>query len=62
MPAIASPAQVRLRILDAGVCGTDRWICSFQYRTPPLGLDYLVIAYEQLGEVVETAGRTRSRS
>lgn len=53
-PRIASPTQVMLRILDVGVCGTDREICSFQYGTPPAGSPYLVLGHESLGEVVET--------
>jgi glucose 1-dehydrogenase len=52
-PKITSPTGVRLRMLEAGVCGTDREICSFQYGTPPAGSDYLVIGHESLGEVIE---------
>lgn len=52
-PAISTPTQVRLRILDVGVCGTDREICAFQYGTPPAGSPHLVIGHESLGEVVE---------
>ena len=32
-PVIAGPAEVKLRILEAGICGTDREITSFQYGT-----------------------------
>jgi threonine dehydrogenase-like Zn-dependent dehydrogenase len=52
-PRIAAPNQVRVRILDVGVCGTDREICAFDYGTPPDGSEYLVIGHESLGEVVE---------
>ena len=52
-PTIDSPSQVKLRMLDVGVCGTDREICAFEYGTPPRGHDYLVIGHESLGEVVE---------
>lgn len=52
-PRVESPSQVKLRILDVGVCGTDREICAFHYGTPPAGSDYLVIGHESLGEVVE---------
>jgi threonine dehydrogenase-like Zn-dependent dehydrogenase len=52
-PKLASPTAVKLRMLEAGVCGTDREICAFQYGTPPDGSDYLVIGHESLGEVVE---------
>jgi threonine dehydrogenase-like Zn-dependent dehydrogenase len=52
-PYIASPTDVKLRMLEVGVCGTDREICSFQYGTPPDGSEHLVIGHESLGEVVE---------
>ena len=52
-PAIESSTQVKLRILDVGVCGTDREICRFDYGTPPDGSDHLVIGHESVGEVVE---------
>jgi glucose 1-dehydrogenase len=52
-PEISSPMQAKIRMLDVGVCGTDREICAFQYGTPPGGVDYLVIGHESLGEVVE---------
>jgi threonine dehydrogenase-like Zn-dependent dehydrogenase len=52
-PRLAAPTQVLLRMLDVGVCGTDREICAFQYGTPPAGASRLVIGHESLGEVVE---------
>ncbi len=55
-PAIAAPTEVKLRILEVGVCGTDREITSFAYGTPPAGSPYLVIGHESLGEVVEVGG------
>jgi glucose 1-dehydrogenase len=50
-PKLKSPSDVKLQMLEVGVCGTDREICSFQYGTPPIGSDYLVIGHESLGEV-----------
>ena len=55
-PAITHPGQVKLRMLDVGICGTDKDICTFVYGSPPPGEPYLVIGHEALGEVVE-AGR-----
>ncbi len=52
-PRIESPTQARLRVLDVGVCGTDREICAFEYGTPPAGQDHLVIGHECLAQVVE---------
>ncbi len=52
-PRIAGPLEVKLRILDVGICGTDKEICAFEYGTPPVGSDYLVLGHECLGEVIE---------
>ncbi len=52
-PAIPNPADVMLRMIEVGVCGTDKEIVSFQYGTPPQGSPYLIIGHESLGEVVE---------
>lgn len=52
-PRLERPTQARVRILDVGVCGTDKEICRFEYGTPPPGSDYLVLGHESFGEVVE---------
>lgn len=52
-PEISSPSQVKLRMLEIGICGTDKEICAFQYGTPPAGSERLVIGHESLGEVIE---------
>ena len=52
-PRITQPDQVELRMLDVGICGTDKEICSFEYGTPPPGDDFLVIGHEALAEIVK---------
>lgn len=52
-PKVVSPTDIKLRMLEAGVCGTDKEICAFQYGTPPSGSEQLVIGHESLGEVVQ---------
>jgi glucose 1-dehydrogenase len=56
-PKLTSPTEIRLRMLDVGICGTDKEIVTFQYGTPPDGSPYLVIGHESLGEVVETGSQ-----
>ena len=46
-------SEVQLRMLDVGVCGTDREIAHFDYGTPPEGSPYLVLGHESLARVVE---------
>jgi threonine dehydrogenase-like Zn-dependent dehydrogenase len=52
-PEITGPRQVKLRMLMAGICGTDREIASFAYGAPPPGCKYLILGHEGVGEVVE---------
>lgn len=52
-PALAGRRDVKTRMLEIGICGTDREIASFLYGTPPKGSPYLVLGHESLGEVVE---------
>lgn len=53
-PRVTRPTEVKLRMLEVGICGTDKEICAFEYGTPPAGSDYLIIGHESLGVVVET--------
>lgn len=57
-PAIETATQAKIRMLDVGICGTDREIASFQYGTPPDGSEYLVLGHESLGEIVEAGPQT----
>ncbi|MET0551888.1 MAG: glucose 1-dehydrogenase [Vicinamibacteria bacterium] len=56
-PAIESPTQVSLRVLEVGICGTDREIAAFEFGTPPAGAGHLVIGHESLAEVTEVGPR-----
>lgn len=59
---ITKPTEVKVRILEVGICGTDKDICTFQYGTPPLGSEYLVIGHESLAEVVEVGSKKSTLS
>jgi glucose 1-dehydrogenase len=52
-PHIMRPTEAKVRMLEVGVCGTDKEICRFEYGSPPDGSDYLIIGHESLGEVLE---------
>jgi threonine dehydrogenase-like Zn-dependent dehydrogenase len=58
-PGIVSPRQVKLRILEVGICGTDKEIVSFAYGNPPAGEPYLILGHESLAQVVEVGGEVR---
>src|SRR5438552_4820978 len=52
-PMRTAEDHVKIRILEVGVCGTDREICEFKFGEPPPGSDHLVLGHEALGEVME---------
>ncbi len=52
-PGAPAPGQVKLRMLEVGVCGTDKEICAWVYGSPPPGSDHFVLGHESLGEVME---------
>ena len=56
---LPSPTEVKVRVLEVGICGTDKEICSFLYGTPPPATDHLVIGHESLAEVVEIGPAVR---
>lgn len=58
-PKISFPTEVKLRMLEVGVCGTDREICHFRHGVPPDDREFLVLGHESLAEVVETGAGVR---
>lgn len=51
-PQVERPEQVKLRLLEVGVCGTDRHICALAFGFPPAQSQYLILGHEALAEVV----------
>lgn len=47
-PVPHGPHDVKVRILEVGVCGTDREIRRFEYGTPPDGGRHLILGHESL--------------
>ncbi|HLJ13182.1 MAG TPA: glucose 1-dehydrogenase [Bryobacteraceae bacterium] len=61
-PTLTSPSQLKIRMLDVGICGTDKEIVAFEYGTPPERSEYLIIGHESLGQVMEVGEKvTRVR-
>ena len=52
-PKLESLTGVKLRVLQVGICATDREIASFMFGTPPEGFEYLVMGHEGFAEVIE---------
>ena len=53
-PAISAQDDVKVRILQVGICGTDREEASGGRALAPQGRTELVIGHEMFGQVVET--------
>ena len=51
-PQIAHPDEVKLKVLEVGICGTDREEVSGGRADAPAGKKELIIGHEMLGEVV----------
>jgi threonine dehydrogenase-like Zn-dependent dehydrogenase len=58
-PQLETATGVKLRMLQVGVCATDREIASFVFGTPPAGSNYLVLGHEGFAEVIETGPEVR---
>lgn len=58
-PAIQGPADIKIKVREVGVCGTDREIWNFEYGDLPVGSDYLITGHEAFGEVVEVGNDVR---
>lgn len=52
-PMISSPDEVKIKILQVGICGTDREEVAGGRADPPAGSKELVIGHENFGKVTE---------
>ncbi len=58
-PRIEKPNQLKVQVLQVGICGTDREEASGGRADPPSGKKELIIGHEMLGRVVEVGGEVR---
>ena len=54
--------EVRVRLRDVGVCGTDLEILNGEYGTAPEGEDHLIIGHESLGQVEDVGSEVEDLS
>jgi threonine dehydrogenase-like Zn-dependent dehydrogenase len=59
-PRVQAPSEVKLRVLQVGICGTDREEASGGRADAPPGQAELVIGHEMFGEVVEVGSPVSS--
>lgn len=59
-PAAPGAGEVLWRVIEVGVCGTDRELAAFTLGYPPRGEHRLTIGHEAAGEVVEVGAGVTS--
>ncbi|HEY1163998.1 MAG TPA: glucose 1-dehydrogenase [Chitinophaga sp.] len=55
-PDIQAETDIKIKVLQVGICGTDREEAAGGRADPPAGSDELVIGHEMFGQVVATGG------
>jgi threonine dehydrogenase-like Zn-dependent dehydrogenase len=58
-PQIHSPFDVKVKILQVGICGTDREEALGGRADAPPNVTHLIIGHEMFGQVVETGNQVR---
>lgn len=53
-PEIESPTQVKVKVLEIGICGTDREQVVGGRANAPSGSSHLILGHEMFGQVVDT--------
>lgn len=59
-PAITSPSEIKLQVLQVGICGTDREEAAGMRADAPTGCNELVIGHEMFGRVMEIGSSVRA--
>ncbi|HYM14542.1 MAG TPA: glucose 1-dehydrogenase [Dehalococcoidia bacterium] len=59
-PSIGAPDEVKLQVLQVGICGTDRDEAAGGRAVAPPGRTDLVIGHEMLGRVIEVGSAVQS--
>jgi threonine dehydrogenase-like Zn-dependent dehydrogenase len=59
-PQIKSPDEIKMKILQVGICGTDREEAEGGRAEAPSGKQKLVMGHEMFGQVVDTGSAVRS--
>jgi len=52
-PHISSPDEIKIKVLQVGICGTDREEASGGRADAPVGSNELILGHEMFGQVVE---------
>ncbi|MEO6039591.1 MAG: glucose 1-dehydrogenase [Saprospiraceae bacterium] len=59
-PIVSQPNQIKMKVLQVGICGTDREEAAGGRADPPAGQKELVIGHEMFGQVTEVGSGVSS--
>jgi glucose 1-dehydrogenase len=58
-PSLTRDDEVLLRVVEVGVCGTDRALARFHFGKPPSGERRLILGHEALCEVIQVGSKVK---
>ena len=61
-PQISASNQIKMKVLEVGICGTDREQAEGGRAEAPAGKDTLIIGHEMFGKVIETGDNVTTAS
>jgi threonine dehydrogenase-like Zn-dependent dehydrogenase len=59
-PSLMSPHDIKLRVLQVGICGTDKEEAAGGRADAPIGKQQLIIGHEMFGQVTETGDQVET--
>lgn len=58
-PKLQTPLDIKLKVLEVGICGTDREEAKGLHGAPTAGKNELIIGHEMLGQVIEVGAAVK---
>src|SRR5437870_12315862 len=60
VPVVTVPSEIKLQVLQVGICGTDRDEAAGMRADAPSGSNELAIGHEMFGRIVEVGESVRT--
>ena len=60
VPQISTPTQIIMKIIEVGICGTDREEAAGGRADAPTGKTELIIGHEMFGQVTQIGANVKS--
>jgi threonine dehydrogenase-like Zn-dependent dehydrogenase len=59
-PQLKSPHDIKIKVLQVGICGTDKEEAAGGRADAPIGKQQLIIGHEMFGQVIETGDKVQA--